>query len=127
MKIINLLSLAIAGLFVTGTLMAEAPAESKDGKAGKGGQLYEKLVKDLALTEAQQPKVKKILEDGMKKRQEMKDLSGDEKKEKGKAINEETTKQMKEVLTPEQMTSYTKIMEEMKKKAEAKGEKTEKK
>jgi Spy/CpxP family protein refolding chaperone len=72
----------------------------------------ERLSTELNLTDAQKPKVKEVLENGAKKRRELRDLSQDERRDKGRALMEEQNKKLKEILTPDQFEKYHKLMEQ---------------
>ncbi len=101
-------ALALGGL-LAGTTIAAAQDAPKAGK--KGGfpsieQRMDRLSTELNLTDAQKPKVKAVLEDTDKKRQELRDVPQDQRREKMQALREEETKKMKEILTPEQFEKY---------------------
>jgi protein CpxP len=118
MKTFSLVTALALGGLVACSIMANAQ-ESKGGKrgGGKGGgggrqtveQQLEQMTTDLSLTDAQKPKVKAVLEDYAKKRQEL-SASGDSSQasEKAQAVRDERTKKLKEILTPEQFGKYEK-------------------
>jgi hypothetical protein len=68
---------------------------------------------ELNLTADQETKVKALLEEGAKKRAELRDAPQDERREKMRTVMEEQNKKMKEILTPEQFTKWEKMREEM--------------
>ena len=77
---------------------------ARQGMRGVEGQMT-RLSEDLKLTADQKPKVKALLEEQNKKRQELR-AEGTPDRTKMQALQEETTKKMKEVLTAEQFTKY---------------------
>jgi periplasmic protein CpxP/Spy len=90
-----------------------APAARAGGNRGmRGGPNIDQLATELKLTDDQKAKVKPILE---AQRQKMTDLrqdttlSQEDRRTKMQAIREDTLKQMKEVLTPEQYDQYQKM------------------
>ena len=85
----------------------ERPAGGQRGEAAK--ERLNKLTEELKLTDAQKPKVEAVLKAQMQKRQELKDATPEERKEKGKAMREETSKKMKEILTAEQFEKFEKM------------------
>ena len=91
---------------------ADAPKRERAAGGQRGDMLKErlnKLAEDLKLTDAQKPKVEAVLKAQMQKRQELRDATPEERKEKGKALREETTKKMKEILTAEQFAKFEKM------------------
>jgi Spy/CpxP family protein refolding chaperone len=113
-KLSLVVALALGGL-VACSIMANAQ-DAQGGKkgGGKGGgrqtteQRLEQMTADLSLTDAQKPKVKAVLEETSKKMQEIMngDVPQDQRREKMQPIMEEQTKKMKEILTPEQQTKW---------------------
>ncbi len=124
MKKLSLIAaLALSGLLAFSTIaMAQDADAKKDAKkGGKRGfpsveQQVERMAKDLSLTDEQKPKVKAVLEDVNKKRQELRGTPREEQREKRQAIMDEQNKKLKEILTPDQLEKYKKMQEEMKKK-----------
>jgi Spy/CpxP family protein refolding chaperone len=105
----------IAVLALGGLLALTNFASAQDAKQNKKGRMtpearLEQMTKDLDLTDAQKPKVKVVLEDTAKKRQEL-DPS-ERRGEKARALMEDETKQLKEILTPDQLTKWKKLQEE---------------
>ena len=136
MKKLSLIAaLALGGLLACSTIaMAQDASANKDAKkGGKRGfqsieQQMERLTKELTLTDEQKPKVEAVLKESQKKRQEIfADTSMDRQqmREKMRPIMEEQNKKLKEILTPDQMEKYTKMQDEMKKKAGAAKKKTD--
>jgi len=114
-------ALALGGLLAC-SMMASAQDTNatKEGKQGKGGkhgpsidQQMERLTTELTLTDAQKPKVKEVLENTMKQRQELRNVPQEERREKGQAMREEESKKMKAILTPEQFDKWQKSREQM--------------
>jgi periplasmic protein CpxP/Spy len=123
-------ALALGGLLAFSTIAMAQDATKDTKKNGKRGfptveQQLEKMTKDLSLTDEQKPKVKAVLEDVSKKRQELRGTPQDEQRAKRQAIMEEQNKKMKEILTPDQLEKYKKMQEEMKKNYGGKKKKTE--
>lgn len=122
--------LALGGLLVCGPLATAQDAKAEKGRDGKRGpgieQQLERMTADLKLTDAQQTKIKAVLEESMKQRQALRDVPEDQRREKARAAMEAQQKKMKEILTPEQLEKWQKQREEMRGKrpeGEAKGEK----
>lgn len=91
-----------------------APTPPPARRAGGGRMSAEAQLKDLTekltLTAEQQPKVKAVLEEQIKARQAARDLTtAEERPAKMKAMREENTKKMKEILTADQFTKYEEI------------------
>jgi Spy/CpxP family protein refolding chaperone len=115
-KLSLVVALALGGL-VACSFMANAQdaqgGRKGGGKGGKGGggrtveQRLEQMTTDLGLTDAQKPKVKAVLEESSKKMQEVMG-SGDrtQAREKMQPIMEEQNKKLKEILTAEQLAKY---------------------
>ena len=121
-KLSLVVALALGGL-VACSMMANAQdaqgGKKGGGKGGKGGgggrqtveQQLEQMSTALSLTDAQKPKVKAVLEDSSKKRQELMS-GGSPDQEKMQALRDEQTKKMKAILTAEQFGKYEKAQEE---------------
>lgn len=118
MKLTKTLALAalVAGGLLAGTaLQAQEstntpPAGTHPG--GAGPRSRPDFAKELGLTAEQQPKFKEIMKDAMDKRKALREdtsLSTEDKRAKAKAIQEEVTKQMKELLTAEQFAKWEKM------------------
>ncbi len=104
-------ALALGGLVACSTLAVAQDAKEGGNKGGKKGppsvdQMMERYTDTLKLTDEQKPKVKAVLEDTARKRQDLRDLPQDERQEKGRALRDEQNKKMKDILTPEQYTKY---------------------
>jgi Spy/CpxP family protein refolding chaperone len=83
--------------------------EAKEGKK-KGmptvEQQMERMTEALKLTDEQKPKVEAVLKDMAKKREDLRDVPQDERRDKARALRDEQDKKMKEILTPEQYEKY---------------------
>ena len=120
-KLSVIASLALGGLVACST-MATAQ-DAKDGKkGGKRGpsveQRMDRMTEELKLTDEQKPKVKAILEDGAKKRQELfadNSVPREQRREKMQALMEEENTKLKAILTPEQDEKWQKMREEFRK------------
>ena len=114
--------LALCGLLAF-TNMATAQDANKEGKKGRmtPERQLEQMTKELSLTDAQKPKVKAVLEETAKKRQESTGGSGEDRR----ALMENQNKKLKEILTPDQYEKLQKLQAERrggKKKGEKKKE-----
>src|ERR1035438_1616574 len=124
-------ALALGGLIARSTLAPGRDSPNNVPKKGKRGfptveQQMERMITTLTLTDEQKPKVKAVLEESSKKRQEiMSDSSLDRAtiREKMQPIMEEQNKKMKAILTDEQFTKY----KEMNQRGKKGGKKDEKK
>src|SRR2546426_9983943 len=114
-KLSLIAALALASLALGGAVAtAQDAKDSKEGKGGKRGfptveQRMERLTEELKLTEEQKPKVKAVLEEEGKKMREMRDLTPEQRREKGPALREEMSKKMKGILTDEQFQKWEKM------------------
>jgi Spy/CpxP family protein refolding chaperone len=125
-KISIVAALALGGLLAWSTLATAQDAKegtkegTKEGKkGGRGGfsveRQMDRLTTELTLTDAQKPKVKAVLEDTAKKRQELfadNSVPREQRREKMQGLMQEQEKKMKEILTPEQQEKYQKMMEQ---------------
>ena len=119
----SLAVLAAAGLLsLASSVRAEdpAPATPTPPPVRRGGGMrmsaeeqLKNLTEKLKLTDAQQPKVKAVLEEQTKQRQALRDATPEERKTKGPALREETTKKMKEILTADQFKQYEELQKTM--------------
>jgi protein CpxP len=81
------------------------PAAGEHGPGMKGHM----NLKALDLTDDQKPKVQEIIKGAMEKRKALREdtsLTPEEKKDKAKAIQDDTATQLKAVLTPEQFAKW---------------------
>ena len=133
MKKVSLLAaLALGGLLACSTLATAQDTNSssstapKKGEKGKRGGLFspearlDRLSTDLALTDAQKPKVKAVFEDSQKA---MQGVPREDMRTKMQSVREEENKKLKEILTPDQWDKYQKILADARKKG---GEKKKK-
>jgi protein CpxP len=106
-------ALATGALLTCGSLIAADTNSPTAGEHGPGGmRAHADIAQALDLTDAQKPKVEAIMKDTREKRAALRNdtsLSQEDKRTKAKAIQEETTSQMKAVLTPEQFAKYEKM------------------
>ena len=113
----------VAGLMLaySPALRAEDAKEGKDaktrqdrsgGRSGEGRQEYfNKMADDLKLTPEQKTKVQEVFKNRGEKGRAIREdssLSEEQKREKGKALMEETNKKMKEILNAEQYEKWEK-------------------
>ena len=126
---IGLLAALVLGGLVAGSTLATAQDAAPPAAKGKRGpsveQQMERMTTELKLTDAQTPKVKAVLEEGMKKRAELRDVPQDERREKMTALREAQDKKLKEILTPEQNEKWLKLRDEMRKKGPQAGQKAD--
>jgi len=109
--------LGLIAAMALGSLVAFANmASAQDSKEGKGKrnmptvqEQMDRLNEELKLTDDQKPKVKAVLEETSKKRQELRDLPQDERREKARGLRDEQNKKMKEILTADQYSKYEKM------------------
>jgi Spy/CpxP family protein refolding chaperone len=109
--------LGLIAAMALGSLVAFANmASAQDAKEGKGKrgmptvqEQMDRLNEELKLTDDQKPKVKAVLEETSKKRQELRDLPQDERREKARGLRDEQNKKMKEILTADQYSKYEKM------------------
>ena len=119
----SLAVLAAAGLLsLASSVRAEdpAPATPTPPPVRRGGGMrmsaeeqLKNLTEKLKLTDAQQPKVKAVLEERTKAMQGARDLTPEERKTKMTALREENTKKMKESLTADQFKQYEELQKTM--------------
>lgn len=127
----RLLIAIVAGGLVLGATLARAQ-DDKGEKKGKGrpgaGMVQarmDRLNTELNLTDEQKPKVKEVLEDGMKKMQELRsdsNLSPEDRRTKYQDLRKEEDTKLKAILTPEQFQKYEKIREQNRPMRKGKGE-----
>jgi len=113
-KLSLIAALALGGLIACSTVVTAQDAPGADAK--KGGrkqftveQQLDRMTTQLNLTDEQKPKVKAVLEETSKKMREiMSDtsLDRDARREKMQPIREEQNKKMKAILTDEQYKKY---------------------
>lgn len=131
MKKISLLAAVVLGLVVAAANTAVAQNTSSNSSTGqkqgkRGGQTVEqqleRMNRTLDLTDAQKPKVKAVLEETSKKRQELSSLSGQERRDKMQALMKDQDDKLKTILTKEQMDKLQKQREEMRARGKNGGE-----
>src|SRR3974377_546642 len=111
-SLVAALALALGGVLACANV---ATAQSTNAPARNRRftpeQQLERMTTELNLTDAQKPKVKEVLENGAKKRQELRGLAQDERREKMRTLMVDQNKKFKEILTPDQFEKYQKLME----------------
>jgi len=91
------------------------PGGPPGGPGMRGRPNFDQMAKQLGLTEEQTPKFRSIMEDQMQKMRDLRqdpslaNMSPDERRAKVKAIQDDTTAQMKALLTPEQFDKWQKM------------------
>ena len=112
----------LAAALVAGVMLAYSPSlRAQDNNANstakthrpRGAAMQERLDKmaeNLKLTAEQKTKVEAVMKEQGKKMRGMRDLPKDERREKAKALHQETTKKMKEILTADQFTQWEKSL-----------------
>ena len=121
-----LTALVLGGLVVCSNMAFAQDAGKKGGKRGfSPEQQLERMNEQLKLTDAQKPKVKAVLEETSKKRQELGDVPQDQRREKYQALRDEENKKLKAILTSEQYEKWQKAMEEMRSKGGQRKKKSE--
>lgn len=110
-----LLALSVATLVVAPlNLRAEdpKPERPKGQGGGPGGGRFnaeerlKRMTEQLTLTQEQQDKVKKIMEDGREEMGKLRDLPEDQRREKGREFMKAQSEKIMAVLTPEQQEKY---------------------
>jgi periplasmic protein CpxP/Spy len=121
----------IAALALGSLLVSTTVSSAQDTKGGKKGratveQRVERMTTELKLNDSQKTKVTSLLEADQKKMQELRadtSLSQEQRREKFRALRDESDKKMKEILTSDQWEKLQKSREQMK--GERKGKKKE--
>lgn len=124
MKSLKYIAAMAAGIVLLGgsfTAQAQDSTTTTKREFRKGGgmsveQQLERYSKQLDLTDAQKPKVKALLEETSKKRQELSSLTGQERRDKSRALMVEQDKKLKDILTPDQYAKFEKQRDEMRQK-----------
>src|SRR2546422_600265 len=103
-------AVSIAALLAGSSVVsAQDNKEGKEGRKGRGPsveQRLDRLTTELKLTDEQKPKVKSVLEESQKKRQEFGDLDREQRREKERDLMAAQDKKLKEIFTPEQFQKY---------------------
>jgi Spy/CpxP family protein refolding chaperone len=121
-------ALVLGGLVACGSLAVaqdakqdtkpDAPGAGAPGRRGGGmsvDQRLERMSTELELTAEQKPKVKAVLEESMKKMQEIRsdsNLAPEDRRTKMRTIREDESKAMKAILKPEQFDKYEKMAQQ---------------
>lgn len=91
------------------------PPRPPGGPGMRGRSNFDPMAQQLALTEDQKPKFRSIMESRMQKMRDLRQdpqfgsLAPEERRAKVQAIQDETTAQVKALLTPEQFEKYQKL------------------
>ncbi len=108
---------AVAAFVIGGLLVCSSAGWAQDNKEKSGKRAMpsvqerlDRMTEELKLTDDQKPKVKAVLEETDKKRQE---VPREERRDKMPAIMEEQNKKLKEILTADQFTKWEKLRESM--------------
>ena len=111
----SLLVALVAGALIafTPTLRAEdkpnRPERPERPAGGQRGDMLEKMAEELSLSDEQKTKLQEVFK---AQREAMKDLSPEERREKGKQTREAMDAKIKEILTAEQYAKWEKIRQE---------------
>ena len=114
-----LIAALAAGALLVGSSSLRAQDSTNTPPAGEHGPGMKgraNIAKELDLTDAQKPKVQEIMKSATEKRKALREdtsLTPEEKKAKGKTLMEDTSTQMKAVLTPEQFTKWEELTKKM--------------
>lgn len=112
---IGLLGALMTGALLSCTSIASAQTTNAPARTERRmtvQQRVDKMASELKLTDEQKTKITALLQDDAKKRKELRaDTSGDrkERREKNRALMQEQTKQMKEILTADQFAQWQKM------------------
>lgn len=116
-KTMLIAALAMGALLACGTVRAADTNTPPAGERGPGMRgPRPDIAKELNLTAEQKPKVDAIMKGSMEKRKALREdtaMTPQDKRAKMKSIQEDTTAQMKAVLTPEQFAKYEKMTQGM--------------
>ena len=111
----------------------KAPQENQDGKKRPGfspQQRVDRMASTLNLTDAQKTKVTALFEEQGKKIRELRadtNVPQDQRREKARALRQESDKKLQAILTPEQWEKWQKERAQMRPRGEKKADqKTEK-
>jgi periplasmic protein CpxP/Spy len=116
-----LIAALAAGVMILGSSSLPAQDATNTPPPGMKGKHHE-IAKELNLTADQKPKFQEIMKNAMEQRKALRDdtsLSKEDKKAKMKTIQEDTNKQLKDLLTAEQYAKW----QEMTKKGHKEGHK----
>lgn len=119
-KTLALMALVAGGLLAGTSLQAQdnssgKPAAPHGSPGMRGRPNMDRLAKELSLTDDQKTKLQAALEDQMTKIRELhKDtsLSQEDKRIKAKELREATQAKIKEILTPDQLEKWHKLMKQ---------------
>jgi Spy/CpxP family protein refolding chaperone len=114
---LSLIAAIVVGGLLAGTSLTSAQSTNENRPQGRRGgmsvdQQLDRMTQALSLTDEQKPKVKAVLEDTAKKRQDLANLDQQERREKGRALMEEQDKKLKDILTADQYEKWQKTRQE---------------
>jgi protein CpxP len=113
-KTLLIAALAAGALLAGSSSLLAQESTNTPPPAMKGGR--HDIAKELNLTDDQKPKFQEILKSTADKRKALREdtsLTSEEKKAKAKALQEDTSTQMKALLTPEQFTKWQEMSKKM--------------
>jgi Spy/CpxP family protein refolding chaperone len=122
-SLVTALAVALGGTLASANFAGaqETNAVTRSPRRFSPEQQLERLNTELKLTDAQKPKVKEVLENSAKQRQELRGVSQDERRDKMRSMMQDQNKKLKEILTPEQYEKYQKLMERRRQRGGAPG------
>ena len=86
------------------------PGEGRPGPRGEAPrERIAKMAEELGLSDEQKTKIQEFMKSQADKRQELRDATPEERREKAKEMRDELDKKMKEVLTADQYTKWEKL------------------
>ncbi len=116
---VSLMAALAAGALIAFSPVLRAQDAKPEGRppgqgprAGMMKERLDKMAEELKLTAEQKTKVEAVLKEQGEKMRGMKDATPEERRAKAKALREDTTKKMKEILTPEQYEKWLKLREQ---------------
>jgi protein CpxP len=113
-KTLLIAALAAGALFAGSASLLAQESTNTPPPGMKGGR--HDFAKELNLTDDQKPKFQEIMKGALDKRKALREdtsLTSEEKKAKAKEIQEDTSTQMKALLTPEQFTKWQELSKHM--------------
>ena len=86
------------------------PGEGRPGPRGEAAkERTAKMAEELGLSDEQKTKIQEFMKSQADKRQELRDATPEERREKAKAMRDELDKSMKGILTADQYTKWQKM------------------
>src|SRR5574342_12555 len=112
----SLIAAVALGCLLAGSSIASAQTSTNNSPRGARRltvqQRADRLASELNLREDQKSKVAALLQEGVKKRQELRadsSLSSDGRRERARTLMREQNRKLKEILTPEQVEKWQKM------------------